>query len=88
MGLDTVELVLETEKHFDITFADSELENIETVELFCKLIKHKLLIRQGFKAPSNTEIQKTIINFLVSDYGVNRDKVFPGSRFVKDLGLV
>ncbi len=59
---------------------------LDTVELFCKLIQQKLLIQQGFKAPSNTQIQKMIINLFVSDYGVNRDRVFPEPRFIKDLG--
>lgn len=87
MGLDTVELVLETEKHFDITFTGNELENTDTVSLFCKLIQQKLLIKKGFRAPSTSAIQEVISNLHIDNYAVDRDKIFPESRFVNDLGL-
>ncbi len=87
MGLDTVELVLDTEKHFSISFQDEELVDIETVEFFCKLIRQKMVLKDGFKAPSYLEIYHYIINCLVTDFGVDAQEIHPHSRFVKDLGL-
>ena len=38
MGLDTVELVLEAEKHFGVSVPDERTEKTETVEQFARLL--------------------------------------------------
>ncbi len=87
MGLDTVELVLATEKHFSIYLPDDEVANIETVESFCKLVQEKCIYKDGLKAISYNEIYSYLVNVLHSEFSVPLKKIHPGSRFVKDLGL-
>lgn len=87
MGLDTVELILETEKYFAITLSDKELENIETVESFCRLIRRNCVLKYGFKAQSYSCIYLFIVGLLHSGFGVPKEKIHPDSRIVKDLGL-
>lgn len=45
-SLDTVELIMEFEKEFDIKLPDNEAENIKTVGEAIKIIKEKLTEKQ------------------------------------------
>lgn len=44
-SLDKVELILEFENEFNISFADEETENIATVQNVINLIEHKIKLK-------------------------------------------
>ena len=91
MGLEIVELVLETERHFSIDLPDKELEDILTVESYCQLIRTQCLLKNGFSgsdsAPNYSVIYQYVVSFLSIDYGVPISDIHPHSWFVQDLGL-
>jgi len=91
LGLDIVELVLETERQFSIDLPDKELEEILTVESYCRLIRTQCLLNKGFSctdsAPRYSTIYQYVVSLLNIDYGVSISDIHPHSRFVQDLGL-
>ncbi len=87
MGLDTVELILETEKKFSVSLPDDEVDKTETLESFCKLVYEKCVYKDGLQATSYNEIYSYLVNLLHSEFSVPLKKIHPDARFVKDLGL-
>lgn len=91
MGLDTVELVLETEKHFSISLPDEALEKIETVESYCELIRTHSLLNNNLSTqhlvPNYSTIYQYVVTLLNIEFGVPLHEIYPHSRFIKDLRL-
>jgi hypothetical protein len=57
MGLDSVELIVEVEKFFNITIPDNEAEQVFTVEDFAKTVSNHLIFQT-----TESEIFKTVFN--------------------------
>ncbi len=87
MGLDTVEFVLWAEKKFGIDIPDEDVTHLYTVGEFCRYLAMALATRDGLTAPAHGAIYQTVVECLVREYRVPRDRISPDSRFVKDLGL-
>ena len=87
MGLDTVELILWSEQTFEIEIPDSDAENIFTVGQFSLYINQKLYYLNGSAATTEAEIFERIKSFLVSEFGIQHDKINRNANFVKDLRL-
>jgi acyl carrier protein len=75
MGLDTVELVIEVEKAFDIAILDADAERIATVGQSSK--------SQGWDRQEVWECLRAII---VTQLGVAPEDVVESASFVNDLG--
>lgn len=87
MGLETVELVLDIEKHFSIDLLDESLGEVETVESLCQLTRNTCVAKYGAKAHSNSYVYQYIVELLHSEFDIPKVIIFPSSRIVKDLGL-
>lgn len=87
MGLDTVEFVLWAEKKFGIDIPDEDVTHLYTVGEFCRYLAKALATRDGQKAPGQTTIYAVVVDCLVGEFRVPRERISPDSRFVKDLGL-
>lgn len=85
MGMDTVDLVLEAERHFGVSVPDERAEKTETVEEFARL-----LCELRAQTPAPLEYQEVLLQLqeLVSRmFDIPLGQITPEARFVKDLGL-
>ncbi len=87
MGLDAVELVLATEQHYAISLADDEVSKTETLKSFCQLVRQKCVEKDSRRAASYADIYTFVTVLLHSEFSIALDKIYPDSRFVKDMGL-
>ena len=87
MGLDTVEFVLWAEKKFGIDIPDEDVTHLYTVGEFCRYLAMALAARDGLEAPGHDAIYQAVVECLVGEFKVQRDRIFHDSRFVRDLGL-
>lgn len=85
MGLDTVELVLETEKHFGISISDEVASHINTVGEFVSLIS---ILRSEMGSPVSESEIFTILQQLIHDmFRVSVARITHEARFIQDLRL-
>ncbi|WP_038160428.1 phosphopantetheine-binding protein [Verrucomicrobium sp. BvORR106] len=85
MSLDSVELVLEVEKEFDIFVSDEDASKIFTVGNFRDLIVRSL--QEKGMNPNEGEVMQKLRAIVVEQIGVSPDEVTPEADFVRDLGL-
>lgn len=85
MSLDSVELVLEVEKEFDIVISDEDASKIITVGNFRDLIVRSL--QEKGMNPNEGEVMQKLRAIVVGQIGVSPDVVTPEADFVRDLGL-
>jgi acyl carrier protein len=78
MGLDTVELVIEVEKAFDIAILDADGERIATVGQLYEFVLAKLPLQQTTRCPSATGFYR-FRRALIAQFGVDRQDVHPAS---------
>ena len=85
MGLDTVELVMAVETHFDLEIPDSEAQKMLTVgDLHAFLLVE--LRRLGRANTDPIVVYDELRTIVVKQLGVKPSAVVPEARFVKDLG--
>ena len=86
MGLDTVELVMGVEKHFDITIPDEIAEKLFTVGLLHEYIcsEHQRLGRQSH---TSQQVFDELIALVAKHSGIDPAKILAESRFVDDLRM-
>ena len=85
MGLDGVELILEAEKHFDVSVPDERAEETDTVEKFARLL-YELRIQTS--APlAYDEVLLQLREIIAKMFHIPIEHIVPGAHFVKDLGL-
>ena len=85
MGLDTVELVLVTEKHFDIEIPDRVAETLTTVGRLHEFVVTEL---ENAGRPRDAAVVFIELRELICDQaGVTPEQVVPEARFVEDLFL-
>ncbi len=87
MGLDAVETILWAEKEFEIDIPDSDAANIVTVGQFSAYIHNKLLMKQGFKAPSEKMVFERVKTFLVTQFEMKPEWITRDAEFIRDLGM-
>lgn len=83
MGLDTVELVLATEKHFDIEIPDRVAETLETVSSLHNFVVAELE-RTG-RPRDAAVVFNELRQLICENFGVVPEQVVPEARFVQDL---
>lgn len=86
MGLDSVELVLHTEEEFDIEIPDETAAAIRTVQQLCDSVV-QLVEEQNNIALDRNETMEQVIDIVVMQLGVKRERVTPEARFVEDLKI-
>jgi len=85
VGLDTVELVLETEKHFGISISDEAASQIVTVGEFATLIS---VLRSEINNPIAEPETFFILQQIIHDmFRVPVSKITREARFIQDLGM-
>lgn len=95
MGLDSVEMLMEVERTFQVTLSDEEAERLETVgdlhawlcrELGCREPLQPTLDGASARAWTDEEAWRVLI-LIVSDHlGVPVEVIRPDSHIVHDLG--
>ncbi|WP_250656360.1 hypothetical protein [Alkalimarinus coralli] len=84
--MDTVEIVLWAEEEFGVPMPDEEVGRIYTVGEFAKYIAEKVNSVKGGSTTFQDTLLK-VIDILVKEYGVDRDRINTSSKFVQDLNL-
>ena len=86
MGLDTVELVMAVEKHFQVRIPDKEAATLVTVRMLHRWVVGELQ-RLG-RAPIDADrVYIELRDVIVDQTGVDPSKVVPDASFVNDLRL-
>src|SRR5688500_3185898 len=83
MGLDSVTLVVDVEKHFDISIPNGEAEKIYTVQDFADCVFTKVTVNPSHKCRSQILFYR-LRSFFVDKLGVDRKEIHP-DRKLKDL---
>ena len=85
MGLDSVELLMECEEHFEIKLSDKEAGNCHRVQDLVNIVCSKLL-ENGMRANPDV-IFREVQDLTARQLGLKKEKIKRDSLFVKDLGL-
>jgi acyl carrier protein len=85
VGLDTVELVIEAEKLFDISIPDELAALTETVGQFVGLI-YDLRVQIG-KPVEKDEILLQLQHMISKSFAIPIERIVPEASFTKDLRL-
>lgn len=83
MGLDIVEIILATEDRFKVSITDSEASKISTVGQLHQLILSKI----EPSSFSDKQVWDELCSILYEQVSIPKEKIFPESRFVADLGI-
>ncbi len=92
MGLDLVELILETEDRFDVVLPDSDCQRVRTVADLAGLVASRLPplppeMTAEQRARAEQRVLEGIRELTAEQAGLPLERVRPESEFVKDLGL-
>ena len=82
MGLDSVELVMEVEKVFDIEISNPEAEKIITVKDF-----HECILVNLKQEKTEEEVYAALVQILHEKLGVPLEEIKPHSKIVEDFGI-
>jgi acyl carrier protein len=86
MGLDSVELVMKVEEHFDITIPDDQASQLTTVgKLHAWVVGELSRLNRG-KIDSTTVFDE-LRELICDQLSISPDRVVPGARFVQDLDI-
>lgn len=77
MGLEGVQIIMETEKRFGVEITDPEAEALRVVEDLHLLVMAKL----GAGAPEPGAVWERIRDIIVEETGIRREEIRPGSRW-------
>ena len=85
MGLDSVELVMNTEEHFGIQIPDHIAEKLFTVRSLHNFVVSEL---QRVGKPRDADLVFAELRELICDQlGIKPERVVPEARFVQDLRI-
>jgi hypothetical protein len=85
MGMDSVEIVLIVENHFEIQLPDVEVTEIFTLGQLHDLVCRKLL--QNGQRANSEKIFAELTDVLVKGMQFPREKMVPSARFIEDLEI-
>ena len=85
MGLDTVELAMSVEDHFEIRIDDGAGAGLYTVGLLHAHVLRELAAR-GSTERSEAQVFSELREIICRQLGVRPEQVVPEARFVQDLG--
>ena len=85
MGLESVEIVMEAERLFNIALPDDKVEHIHTFGTFVDCVNETCLAK-GYKL-DRLEIVETLRKMVSVHLGVPECKISNESRFIEDLGM-
>jgi acyl carrier protein len=85
MGLDSVELVMNTEKHFGIEIPDDVAETLFTVGDLHGFIVAELGRNGREQNPDTVFVE--LRQLICDQFGINPERVVAEARIVKDLGI-
>jgi acyl carrier protein len=85
MGLDSVELLMRVEEHFEIRVTDQEAESVLTVGDLLNLVCAKLFENGQRTNPS--VISKQLVDIIADQAGISADEIRLESTIVDDLGI-
>ena len=86
MGLDTVDLVMAVEEHFQIEIPDEIAATLETVGLLHKFVVVQIQ-RRSLLRVDEAAVFSELKEIICDQAGVLPDEVVPNAYFVKDLLL-
>lgn len=87
MGLDSVDLIVQIEKAFDIQIPDSEAEKISTVgHLYACVERHYVALTKD-SGPDRLDIQTVINHILTERFGIEPQEIAPNKSLTNDLGI-
>ena len=85
MGLDTIDLILATEKHFKVSVPDARTEKTVTVERYALLLWE---LQSKSKSPLSYEQVLLQLRQIISTmFDLPIESVVPTANFIKDLRL-
>lgn len=84
MGLDSVELVIAVEGHFDIEIPDRKAQKLVTVGLLHSFIVSELQ-RLGRSTIDREAIFSELRGLICKQLSIKPERVVPDARFVQDL---
>ncbi len=90
MGLDSVELIMEIEEHFDINFEDRIAQQMETVGDVLRIVLAKVQAKNDDsedKSLSEPEVLLQLQKIIARSGGVQIERVTLDARIVSDLGI-
>jgi acyl carrier protein len=86
MGLDSVELVMKVEEHFDITIPDDQASLLTTVGKLHAWVVDELL-RLNRAEINSTVVFGELRELICRQLSISPDRVVPDARFVQDLHI-
>ncbi|MBB3169444.1 phosphopantetheine-binding protein [Simiduia aestuariiviva] len=86
MGLDTVELLMEIEEEFNIKISDEDAAGLGVLGDLSRHVVKMAADQRQIDIKFEVVLRK-IIDILVSNYGIPREKINSMSHVVDDLGL-
>ena len=82
MGLDIVELVMETEKTFGFTIPDADASKLETVGALYTYVRD-----HAPGAADDPQLWERVVDLVERETGAAREAIRPEASFVYDLNL-
>ena len=93
MGLDSVDLLVQVEKHFGISISDIEAEKIITVQDFVNIVFSKILAKNHDalldpkKLCSQQDVEEIIKGIFEKSTGIPAQNIKLKDRISSDLGI-
>ena len=87
MGLDVVELVLATEKEFELDIPDADAEKITTPRMLTDYVISRLGNVADAKGWTQDYVLQRVIQLTAVQLGIPIEKIHPDDHFVKDLDM-
>ncbi|HEX2748472.1 MAG TPA: hypothetical protein VHM91_10770 [Verrucomicrobiales bacterium] len=85
MGLDSVQIIIDTEKEFQIEISDGEAGQIETAGQLFDLVREKAGISPALA--DTRLIWQRLVKVITGITGTPVERIRPTSRFIEDLGV-
>ena len=87
MGLDVVELVLATEKEFELDIPDADAEKIFTPRRLADYVLARAGNAADAKGWTQDYVLQKVIQLTAVQLGIPIEKIHPDDHFVKDLDM-